>query len=276
MTKFSLGDSVGVGPQAYSCGACKTCDAGVTTYCQKGFVGTYGSQVPGKDEKFKTIGGYAHYNRTAEKFVFAIPAELDAAATAPLLCAGVTVFTPLRKAGVKAGDKVAIVGLGGLGHIAVKFAAAMGAEVTVVSTSPSKEADARAMGAKHFLLSSDDKFFENNARAFDTVLNTTSGAMDYLKWFGVVKPYGNYVFLGAMPTEFKCSPMTFVFSGVKVWGSLIGSPCDHEEMLAFCAAKNIGCTVQTFDFANANAAIAACDQNKVSFRSVLVMPAEDK
>ncbi len=127
--RFALGDRIGVGPQAFSCGTCLTCSAGVTTYCQKGFLGTYGASLPHGPADFKTLGGYAHYNRTHQRFVFAIPESLDSAQTAPLLCAGVTVFTPLRRAGVKAGDKVAVVGLGGLGHVAVKFAVAMGAEV---------------------------------------------------------------------------------------------------------------------------------------------------
>jgi uncharacterized zinc-type alcohol dehydrogenase-like protein len=274
VSKFALGDRVGVGPQAFSCGSCKTCGAGVTTYCQKGFVGTYGSTLPTQDPSFKTIGGYAHYNRTDQRFVFPIPANLDGAATAPLLCAGVTVFTPLRRADVKKGDKVAIVGLGGLGHIAVKFAAAMGAEVTVISTSASKEADAKALGATNFLLSNSADFFTANARTFDTLLNTTSASMDYAQWFALVKPYGNYVMLGAAPTEMKLSSMAFIFTGVKIWGSLIGSPKDFEEMLALCAEKNIGCQVETFAFADANKAIESCDQNKMKYRCVLVMPDE--
>jgi uncharacterized zinc-type alcohol dehydrogenase-like protein len=234
VTKFNIGDRVGVGPQALSCGSCKTCDIGHTTYCQNGFVGTYNATLP---SGHRTIGvrdfewrrfifllsvyltcwrrlkqGYSVYNRTHQRFVFKIPENLHSAATAPLLCAGVTVFTPLKYAGVKAGDKVAVIGthnltrhprhhpntggnplltigvshcyflvsgLGGLGHCAVKFAAAMGAEVTVISTSASKEAEARAMGATGFLLSTAEGFLKVNERSFDTVLNTTAAEVDY-------------------------------------------------------------------------------------------------
>ena len=142
VTKFAIGDRVGVGPQAFSCGTCGVCESGITTYCQKGFQGTYGSKLPNsKDPNFQTIGGYSMYNRTDQRFVFPIPSNLDGAQAAPLLCAGITVWVPLQRAGVKKGDKVAIIGLGGLGHMAVKFAHAMGAEVTVISTSASKEAE---------------------------------------------------------------------------------------------------------------------------------------
>ncbi len=304
VVRFNVGDRVGVGPQAFSCGACKSCEAGVTTYCQKGFIGTYNGSLP---NGHKSIGGYAHYNRTNQRHVFAIPDSLDGATAAPLLCAGVTVFTPLKHAGTKPGDKVAIVGCGGLGHIAVKIAKAMGAEVqcsghriscclylcvsrfpsggsllplpshpvacvfpvsvdlsralssqvTVISTSASKEAEARAMGASHFVLSTTPDFLTTYQRSFDTVMNTTSAVMDYEKWFKLARPYGNYVILGAAPTEITLMPISFIMSGVKIWGSLIGSPVDFAEMFALCAAHNIGCTTETFALADVNT-VRAC------------------
>ncbi len=304
VVRFNVGDRVGVGPQAFSCGTCKSCEAGVTTYCQKGFIGTYNGSLP---NGHKSIGGYAHYNRTNQRHVFAIPDSLDGATAAPLLCAGVTVFTPLKHAGTKPGDKVAIVGCGGLGHIAVKIAKAMGAEVpilaispsnrlvfescatlfsilfipfiylsfslshssihsscahalapslrpqvTVISTSASKEAEARAMGASHFVLSTAPDFLTTYQRSFDTVMNTTSAAMDYEKWFKLARPYGNYVILGAAPTQITLMPISFIMTGVKIWGSLIGSPVDFAEMFALCAAHNIGCTTETFSLADVN------------------------
>lgn len=130
-------------------------------------------------------------------------------------------------------------------------------QVTVISTSASKEAEARAMGASHFVLSTTPDFLTTYQRSFDTVMNTTSAVMDYEKWFKLARPYGNYVILGAAPTEITLMPISFIMSGVKIWGSLIGSPVDFAEMFALCAAHNIGCTTETFALADVNT-VCAC------------------
>lgn len=266
VTKFKIGDRIGVGPQANSCGACRQCQRNSETYCTAGMVQTYNSKLP---DGYITKGGYAQYHRTNAKFAFKIPENLDPAGAAPLLCAGVTVFTPLKECGVDYKSKVAVVGLGGLGHVALKIARAMGAEVTAISTSASKEAECKSFGAHEFIVSTDDAQMAAAAGQFDVILNTSSASLDWAKYLSLLQARGTWVQLGAPPCSIGLAPFQLIFKGISFRGSLIGSPRDFEDMFELCGRHNIVCAVETVPVSKINEALQKVRDNKARYRMVL-------
>lgn len=270
VTKFKVGDYVGVGPQAMSCRECEMCKQNRQNYCtgQVGFVGSYGGTLPGSG--YITQGGYANYNRTHEDFVVPVPSSLDAKTCAPLMCAGVTVWTPLKYAGVTKGTKFGLIGLGGLGHLAVKFAVALGANVTVISTSKNKEADAKKMGAQSFLVSTDKDAFASEHYTYDVLLNTASGDIDYSAYLPLLKKFtGQFLTVSGDPGNVKLQPFAMLFSGCILRGSLIGSPSEIAEMLQFCADNNITPETECFRLDQVNEVHEKCLKNEIRFRGVL-------
>lgn len=274
--KFKVGQTVGVGPQALSCMSCGMCSSSHENYCTGpgGFVGSYGAKLPAAEgkEPFVTQGGYSQYNRTHERFVIPIPDGMDPNTTAPLLCAGVTIWTPLKYAGVTKGTKVGVIGLGGLGHLAVKFAHYLGAEVTMISTSANKQADAEKLGADKFLLSTDSEQLAKYTYYFDVLLNSSSGSMDLNVFFKLLKPLvGKFMTVSGSAEAIKLNPFTQLFSGCTMQGTLIGSPQETFEMLEFCAKHKIGAEVEVFAAEKVNEVFEKVLKNEVRYRAVLTL-----
>ena len=265
---FRIGDRVGVGPNAGSCEQCAACSAGLPVYCLTGGLSTYGGI---RGDGSMTQGGFASHHRTAAAWAFRIPDALPSAATAPLLCAGITTFAPLARAGVRAGTRVAVVGVGGLGHLAIQYAAAMGARVTAISTSADKRADALAFGASAFLLLSDAAALADAAFAFDLVVNTVCARLDWPALLALLAPEGTLVQLGAPPCDLQFPADALITFGRKVVGSMTGNPREYEAMLAFSALHNICATVEEFREDEINVALAKVAKNQVKYRAVICM-----
>lgn len=244
VTKFKLGDTVGVGVFVDSCRECDACKANLESYCERGPVGSYNGY--GYDGEVQ-YGGYSKEIVTDEHFVLKISEGVNLAECAPLLCAGITVYSPLRHWQAGPGKKVAILGMGGLGHLAVKFAVAMGAEVTVLGHSLSKKADALAFGATDYRSTSDEQTFKDLAKKFDFILNTTSANIPVDSLLGMIKLDGALVFVG-LPAESQ-SFNVFGLTGQRrsISGSQVGGQVEVQEMLDFAAANNIGASVEMLD-----------------------------
>jgi uncharacterized zinc-type alcohol dehydrogenase-like protein len=242
VTKFKVGDRVGVGCMVNSCGECRFCKVGEEQFCEKQ-VQTYNSQdVDGT----WTDGGYSQEIVVVESFVVNIPDAIALDVAAPLLCAGITLYSPLRHWHAGPGKRVGIVGLGGLGHVGVKIAAALGAEVTVFSRSDAKKADAGALGAHHYLNTSKPETFEANAGSFDLIINTVSAPLDMTSYLNLLDVDGTVVNVGAPPsdTSIELHPFSLIM-GRKSWaGSPIGGIRETQEMLDFCAAHDIGAEIE--------------------------------
>lgn len=237
VTKFSIGDIAGIGCFVDSCRDCPACAGGVEQYCIKGSAQTYNSTE--MDRVTPTYGGYSKHYVVDEKYGLKVNATGDLSGIAPLLCAGITTYSPLKRWGVGPGKKVAVAGLGGLGHMGVKLAAAMGAEVTVLSTSPSKEKDARGLGATHFIVSKDETAMKAAAGSFDFLLDTISAPHDYNAYLGLLTLNGVMVVVG-VPVEPATVYAFSLIGGNKVLaGSLIGGIPETQEMLDFCAEHNV-------------------------------------
>ena len=248
VTKFKVGDRVGVGTFVDSCGECAPCQDGNENFCRTGNVQTYnGRQYSGEP----TYGGYAKDVVVKEDYVLKVPENIDFAASAPLLCAGITVYTPLKHWKVGPGMKVAVLGLGGLGHMAVKFAKAMGAEVYVLGRSMSKEADAKAMGAKEYLVTS--TIYETHRNFFDLILNTTSADLDLDDLLGTLNVAGTLVYLGISGRPQSFNAMNLVTSLRSVAGINTGNIADTQEMLDFCGEHNIVSDIELLDLTDASA-----------------------
>ena len=194
VTKFKVGDLIGVGVFVDSCRKCESCKAGLEQYCVEGMTGTYNTYE--RDGKTVAMGGYSDSFVINEDYAVHVPENLDLTGVAPLMCAGITLYSPLRNWKAGPGKKVGIIGLGGLGHMGVKFAVALGAEVTVLSHSPSKEADAKAMGAQHFVSTKDPENFKKIAKSFDLILNTVSAELDINQYLNLLKQDGTLVVIG--------------------------------------------------------------------------------
>jgi len=232
VTKFKVGDVAGVGCMVDSCRVCASCTQGDEQFCEKGAAWTYnGTEM---DRTTRTHGGYARSVVVTESFVFQIPPHLALEGVAPLLCAGITTYAPLREWNCKKGARVAVVGLGGLGHMAVKLAAAMEAEVTMLSTSPSKQADAERLGATAFALTSDDSTFKKMNNYFDLIINTISVSHDINKYLSLLHSRGAMAIVGAPPTPYQLHPMSLISGNRRLAGSLIGGLKLTQEMLDFC------------------------------------------
>ena len=266
--KVKIGDVVGVGPFVYSCKECHACAEGSDNYCTKR-VGCYGSALP---NGYITRGGYAEYNRTNQHWVFKIPEAYgpeDYAGVAPLLCAGVTVFTPLSRYNVNYKSRVGVIGIGGLGHIAIKFAAAMGAQVTAISSSADKEEEAKSYGAQSFLVSSDTEQFKKFHQTFDIILCTVSAALDWNAYLNLLDFKGTFVQLGAPPGLINISAFSLLGRGLEMAGSAVGGPADYEAMFELAGRNKIKCVVEEFPFEKVNEVLAKMDANKIRYRGVL-------
>ncbi len=265
--RFRVGDHVGVGCMVDSCRTCPPCKADMEQFCQKGAAYTYNSTE--MDRKTPTFGGYSTDVVVSEKFVLSVPATLDMAGAAPLLCAGITTYSPLRHWKVKAGDQVGVVGLGGLGHMGVKLAAAMGAQVTMLSTSKSKEADARRLGATGFALTSDPATFKRLAGKFDFILDTISANHDVQAYMGMLKLDGALVLVGVPPEPASIHASTFIFGRKTLSGSLIGGIAETQEMLDFCGQHGITADVEVIPVEKVDEAFERTVRSDVRYRFVI-------
>ena len=265
VTAWKVGDTVGVGCLVDSCRACEACDAGEEQFCA-GSVGTY--NATGKDGR-PTYGGYATRLTVSEDFVVRIPDSIPLAQAAPLLCAGITTYSPLRHFGVKAGDAVAVVGLGGLGHMGVKLAKAMGATVTVLSHSPSKREDALRLGADDFVVTSSAEAFEANAGRFSFILDTVSAQHDYNAYLGLLKRDGTMVLVGAPPEPTPVAAFPLIFGRKRLAGSLIGGIKETQEMLDFCAAHGVASDIELIPIQQINEAYERMLKGDVRYRFVI-------
>ncbi|MBI1342233.1 MAG: alcohol dehydrogenase catalytic domain-containing protein [Terrimonas sp.] len=265
--KFKKGDLAAVGVMIDSCRTCKPCHQQMEQYCVEGMTGTYNTYERGT----KTIaqGGYSADIVTDERYVYQISKKLDPAAVAPLLCAGITTYSPLRFAKVGKGTKVGVVGLGGLGHMGVKFAASFGAEVTLISTTPSKQKDAERLGAHHFLLSTDPAQMTKFDSYFDVILNTISANHDYEKYLNLLDLEGKMMVVGLPSEDPKISPFSLIKNRRTVTGSMIGGTRETQEMLDYCAEKNIVADVEVIPVQKINEAYERMVRNDVRYRFVI-------
>ncbi|MCB0337147.1 MAG: NAD(P)-dependent alcohol dehydrogenase, partial [Bdellovibrionales bacterium] len=229
---FKVGDAVGVGCLVDSCRTCSSCASGLEQYCENGWTGTYNSKLADGDY---TKGGYSTHIVVDQRFVLRVPSNLDLPAVAPLLCAGITTYSPLKHVGVGKGDRVAILGLGGLGHMGVKLAASFGAEVTVISRSEHKRADAERLGAHKFLLSSDGAQIGSHANYFDYILDTVSAPHDVAQALSMIKREGTMLLVGASDKPLALETFPLIFNRRSIMGSLIGGLPQTQEMLDHCA-----------------------------------------
>jgi uncharacterized zinc-type alcohol dehydrogenase-like protein len=246
VTKFKEGDFAGIGCFVDSCGECGPCIEGSEQFCVQGSAQTYNSTE--MDRQTPTYGGYSQHYVLDEQYALKVTApESDLAGVAPLLCAGITTYSPLKRWGVGPGKKVAVAGLGGLGHMGVKIAAAMGAEVTVVSTSPAKEADARKLGAKGFLNINDPDAVKKATGSFDFLLDTISATHDYNTYLSLLGLNGVMVIVGVPTDPIPINAFSLVGGNKVLGGSMIGGIPETQEMLDFCAEHGITADVEVID-----------------------------
>jgi alcohol dehydrogenase (NADP+) len=269
VSKFKVGDVAAVGCLVDSCRECQYCQDDLEQYCENGFTGTYGS--PDKHLGGQTFGGYSESIVVDEAFVLRVPENLDLAATAPLLCAGVTTYSPLRHWNVGPGHKVGVVGLGGLGHMGVKLAKAMGATVIVYTTSPSKVEDAKRLGADDVVLSKDKNQMKKYAGQLHFVLDAVSAQHDINAYLNLLRVDGALVLVGApehpLPVEaFGLIPKRRTFAG-----SMIGGIAETQEMLDFCGEHNITSDIELIDIRQINEAYERLLQGDVKYRFVIDM-----
>jgi uncharacterized zinc-type alcohol dehydrogenase-like protein len=269
VTKFKVGDLAGIGCLVDSCGDCDNCKEGLEQYCSNGSVGTYNSNE--KDGSGLTYGGYSKQILAHENFVLHISDKQPLEGIAPLLCAGITTYSPLRHWKVGKGDKVGVVGLGGLGHMGVKLAASMGAEVTMLSHSPAKEADAKRLGAHKFVLTSDEAQAKSVSKYFDFILDTVSAKHNYNTYLAMLKTNGVMVCVGAPPEASEVIAQNLINGRRSLAGSLIGGIPETQEMLDYCAAHNIVSDVELIKMNEINEAYERMLKGDVRYRFVIDM-----
>lgn len=270
VSKFKVGDVVGVGCMVDSCRQCQNCAEGFEQYCNAGFTATYNS-----DEKHTggmTYGGYSDAIVVDQDFVLQVDPTLDLAGVAPLLCAGITTYSPLRHWGVGKGHKVAVVGLGGLGHMGVKIAKAMGAEVTMITTSPSKVGDAKRLGADAVIISKHSDEMKAARNQFDFILNTVAVPHNLDMYTQLLRRDGTMTLVG-LPAEPHPSPSVGVLIGQRrsIAGSLIGGIAETQEMLDFCAQHKLTADIEMIDIQDINQAYERMLQSDVKYRFVIDM-----
>ncbi len=269
VTKFKIGDYIGVGVFVDSCRVCASCKSGMEQYCDESMTPTYNGYY--RDGKTPTFGGYSENYVIDEKYALHIPFTSQLEAVAPLLCAGITTYSPLKFAGVSKGHKIAVLGLGGLGHMGVKFAAAFGAEVTMLSTSPSKETDAKRLGAHHFILSTDKEQMKAAKNTFDFILNTVAAPHDVNMYLELLKVDGKMLLVGIPPEDNRISADKLISKRRSIIGSMIGGIKETQEMLDFCAANNIVSDVEVIAMRDVNEAYERILKSDVKYRFVIDM-----
>ena len=264
--RFSIGDRIGVGVFIDSCRECKNCRAGLQQYCSKGMTGTYNGFE--RDGVSTAYGGYSNNFVIDEDYAVRIPDNLDLSGVAPLLCAGITLYSPIRHWRVGPGSRVAVMGLGGLGHMGVKFAAAMGAEVTVLSHSPSKSEDAFRMGASNFVVTKGD-WNRNLRKSFDLVLNTVSADIELDPYLQLLDTDGTLVVIGLPGNPYSVNAGTLLDGRRSVAGSMIGGIPELQEMLDFCGENGILANVEVITPDQINIAYERTVASDVKYRFVI-------
>ncbi|MFM8235619.1 MAG: NAD(P)-dependent alcohol dehydrogenase, partial [Actinomycetota bacterium] len=265
--KFRVGDRIGVGVFIDSCRKCRNCNAGLEQYCAEGMTGTYNGYE--RDGKTIAFGGYSNYFVIGERYAVTVPSNLELAGVAPLLCAGITLYSPIRYWKVGEGSRVAVMGLGGLGHMGVKFAAALGAEVTVLSHSPAKEKDAIGMGATRFIQTKGDDWNNDLKKSFDLVLNTVSAEIDLEPYLQLLDTNGTLVVIGLPGKPYAISAGTLLDGRRSVAGSMIGGMPEVQEMLNFCGEKEIVSDVEVIGADYINEAYERTVASDVKYRFVI-------
>ena len=261
--KFKAGDLAAVGCMVDSCGKCANCKRGLQQHCVAGATFTYNSK---EKDGSQTQGGYSTRIVVTERFVLKVKKGLPLERVAPLLCAGITTYSPLKRHGAKKGTRVGVLGLGGLGHMAVKIAAAMGAKVTVLSGSESKRADAKRLGASAFLLTKDAARMQAAASSLDLIIDTVSGAHDVNAMLGLLDVGGTLVMVGAAPEPHAIGSFPLVLGRRAVEGSLIGGIPETQEMLDFCAKKGVLADVEVIAAKDVNEAYERMLKSDVRYR----------
>jgi alcohol dehydrogenase (NADP+) len=269
VSKFRVGDQVGVGCFVDSCRHCTYCNQGLEQYCVESATQTYNALE--RDGKTPTRGGYSDKIVVDENYVLRIPKNLPLAAAAPLLCAGITLYSPLKAWHAGPGKKVAIVGLGGLGHMGVKLAHALGAEVSVLSQSLRKKEEALAMGADHFYATSDPDMFKKLASHFDLIINTVSAEIDWNQYLSLVKVDGSMVVVGVPEAPAPVSAFSLIAKRRNLAGSMIGGIRETQEMLNFCAEHSIVSDIEMTSIQKVNEAYARILKSDVRYRFVIDM-----
>lgn len=274
VTNFKEGELVGVGCMVDSCRECKACKEDLEQYCEKGSTFTYNG--PDKYMGGMTFGGYSQQIVVDKDFVLHVPENLDPKAAAPLLCAGITTYSPLRHWKVKKGDRVGVIGLGGLGHMGVKFANAMGAEVVMITSSPSKSEDAKKLGAHEVLISKNEEQMAQYANSFDFLLNTIPVGHDINPYLGLLKRDATMVIVGAVEPVDPVHGGQLIFQRKRLAGSLIGGIQETQEMLDFCGQHNIVCDVEVIDMQDINTAYERMLKSDVKYRFVIDLKSLEK
>lgn len=266
VTKWKVGDTVGVGCFVDSCRECPACKEGEEQFCEQGASFTYNSYE--RDGKTPTYGGYSTRIVVDQDYVLRIPDGIPLERAAPLLCAGITTYSPLRHYGVGKGSHVAVVGLGGLGHMGVKLTHAMGAHVTVLSHSPDKRKDALRLGADDFIATRDAEVFSRHVKRFDFILDTVSAQHDYNAYLGLLRRGGTLVLVG-LPEPSPLSARPLIMGRRQLAGSLIGGIRETQEMLDFCAAHQVASDVEVIPIQQLNAAYERLVRGEVRYRFVI-------
>ncbi len=267
--KFKVGNLVGVGCMVDSCRHCAACEADLEQYCAEGATWTYNGTERGSAQL--TFGGYSDHIVVEERFVVSVPENLDLKAVAPLLCAGITTYSPLRHVNVQPGQKVGVIGLGGLGHMGVKFAKAMGAHVVMITTSPEKGKDAKRLGADEILVSRDPAAMAQHAGSFDFLLDTIPVGHDVNPYLGLLKLDGKMGLVGALTPLEPIVGGNLIFGRKSLFGSGIGGMAETQEMLDFCGKHNIVSDVEVIDMRKVNEAYERMEKNDVRYRFVIDM-----
>ena len=267
VTKFSIGDKIGVGVFVDSCRTCSSCTQGLQQYCVEGMTGTYNGLE--RDGKTVALGGYSNNFVINQDYAVHIPDNLALEGVAPLLCAGITLYSPIKHWNVGPGMKVAVMGLGGLGHMGVKFAVAMGAEVTVLSHSPTKKADALAMGAHHFVSTKDPESLTSLAKTFDLILNTVSAELEIGDYLNLLKLDGTLVVIGLPGKPYQVHVGTLLNGRRSIAGSMIGGIAEMQEMLDYCGEKSIVSDVEVIQASYINEAYKRTVDSDVKYRFVI-------
>ena len=270
VSKFKAGDLVGVGCMVDSCQHCSPCQHGLEQYCLEGMTQTY--NTPDRRDQMMTYGGYSEQITVTENFVLRVPENLDTQAVAPLLCAGITVWSPLRQWKVGKGSRVAVVGLGGLGHMAIKLAHALGAEVTLFTRSPSKAEDARQLGADHVVLSNDEAQMQSAAHQFDLIIDTVPYSHDLNPYLATLTLDGTLVLVGLVgELNEKLNTVNLQLGRRRIAASMIGGIAETQEMLDFCGEHDIVSDVEMIDMPSINEAFQRMEKGDVKYRFVIDM-----